>query len=48
MAKIYLRKIRSEEVNPATGEVWKLEDVPVRWRSEVESLLDEEERYGYY
>jgi hypothetical protein len=48
MAKIYLRKIRGEEVNPATGEVWKLEDVPVRWRSEVESLLDEEERYGYY
>jgi hypothetical protein len=42
MAKIYLRKIKGEEINPATGEVWKLEDVPLRWRSEVESLLDEE------
>ena len=41
MAKIYLRKIRGEEVNPATGEAWKLEDVPVRWRAEVESLLEE-------
>jgi hypothetical protein len=41
MAKIYLRKIRGEEVNPATGEVWKLEDVPARWRAEVESLLEE-------
>ncbi len=41
MAKIYLRKIRGEEINPATGEVWKLEDVPVRWRAEVESLLEE-------
>ena len=41
MAKIYLRKIKSEEINPATGEVWKLEDVPARWRAEVESLLEE-------
>ena len=41
MAKKYLRKIRGEEVYPATGEVWKLEDVPVRWRAEVESLLEE-------
>lgn len=41
MAKIYLRKIKNEEINPATGEVWKLEDVPARWRAEVESLLEE-------
>ena len=41
MAKIYLRKIKGEEINPATGEVWKLEDVPLRWRSEVEKLLEE-------
>ena len=41
MAKIYLRKIKGEEINPATGEVWKLEDVPLRWRAEVESLLEE-------
>ena len=41
MAKIYLRKIKGEEINPATGEVWKLEDVPARWRAEVESLLEE-------
>ena len=41
MAKIYLRKIRGEEVNPATGEVWKLEDVPLLWRHKVILLLQE-------
>ena len=41
MAKIYLRKIKGEEINPATGEAWKLADVPIRWRAEVEVLLEE-------
>lgn len=39
--KIFYRKIKNKEVNPLTEEEWQLEDVPVRWRAEVESLLEE-------
>lgn len=42
MAKLYLQKITNKEVNPFTGEVWKLEDVPMLWRDEVVSLLESE------
>ena len=41
MAKLYLQKINNQEINALTGEVWKLEDVPMLWRAEVESLLEE-------
>lgn len=41
MAKLYAQKITNKEMNPATGEVWKLEDVPMLWRAEVEALLQE-------
>lgn len=40
MAKIYYRKIVAGDINPATGEAWKIEDVPERWREEVQELLD--------
>jgi hypothetical protein len=39
MAKIYLKKIKNGNTNPLTGETWKLEDVPMLWRAEVEGLL---------
>jgi len=42
MAKIYLKKIKNKEMNTATGEAWKLKDVPVFWRVEVEELLNAE------
>ena len=42
MAKLYLQKINNQEINSATGEVWKLEDVPMLWRTQVEELLDAE------
>ena len=42
MAKIYLKKIKNKELNIKTGEVWKLEDVPMLWRVEVEELLNAE------
>ena len=29
MAKIYLKKIKNKEMNIATGEAWKLQDVPL-------------------
>ena len=41
MAKLYLQKINNGEINSATGEVWKLEDVPMLWRAEVEALLEQ-------
>ena len=42
MAKIYAAKIRNHATNPATGEEWCIEDVPARWRDDVEKLLEEE------
>jgi hypothetical protein len=39
MAKLYLQKINNKEINIATGDVWKLEDVPMLWRAEVEAML---------
>lgn len=40
MAKLFLTKIKSGEINPATGDVWKIEDVPMLWREEVVKLLE--------
>lgn len=40
MAKIYYRKISEGQINVKTGEAWKLEDVPQRWREEVRMLLN--------
>jgi len=42
MAKLFLAKIKSGEINPTTGEVWKIEDVPMLWQQEVQTLLDQE------
>ena len=36
MAKLYLQKINNQEINAQTGDVWKIEDVPMLWRAEVE------------
>ena len=30
-----------QEINAQTGEAWKIEDVPMLWRAEVQALLDE-------
>ena len=43
MAKIYARKIHEGAINEKTGEAWKLEDVPMRWR---EATARELEKYG--
>ena len=40
MAKLYLQKINNQEINALTGEAWKLEDVPMLWRAEVEDLME--------
>ena len=39
MAKLYLQKIINKEINTETNEAWKLEDVPMLWRVEVEEIL---------
>ena len=41
MAKLYLQKINNQEINALTGEVWRLEDVPMLWRDKVQALLEE-------
>ena len=43
MAKLYAQKITNNEINSLTGEVWKLEDVPMLWRAEVEALLENQD-----
>jgi hypothetical protein len=42
MAKLYASKIRNKETNVMTEDVWSMNDVPERWRQEVQSILDEE------
>lgn len=41
MAKLYAQKITNKEMNQQTNEAWKLEDVPMLWRAEVEEMLDQ-------
>ena len=41
MVKLYAQKIINKEINQQTNEAWKLEDVPMLWRAEVESLLEQ-------
>lgn len=41
MVNFYVNKIKNEVKNPATGEVWKVEDVPKLWRGKVEAALQE-------
>ena len=43
MAKLYFDKIRNKETNFMTGEVWKIEDVPLLWRQQVQDMLDSDE-----
>lgn len=39
MGRFYGVKIRNAEVNPKTGEAWKLEDVPKLWKQATETWL---------
>ena len=41
MAKLYYNKIIGQEINPATEEVWNIDDVPTIWRAEVEELIND-------
>ena len=43
MVKFYLIKIKKNEINPNTGDIWKLKDVPKLWRKKVEIELNDED-----
>lgn len=39
MVNFYVSKIQRGDINPKTGEAWKVADVPVKWRAAVEEAL---------
>lgn len=41
MGRFYGTKILDGDINPATGEAWKLEDVPKLWRKATERWLEQ-------
>ena len=43
MAKLYYNKIKNQEINFMTGEVWGIADVPNLWREQVQGMLDNED-----
>lgn len=42
MVRFYVHKIESRSMNPNTGQIWSVMDVPERWRIMVESELQKE------
>lgn len=40
MVKFYVSKICNEIINPNTGNVWVLDDVPKLWKKKVEKELE--------
>lgn len=42
MARFYGTKILRGEINQKTGEAWKLEDVPTRWREATADWMDQQ------
>ncbi len=41
MDEFYGKKIRNGDMNPKTGEVWKLDDVRAYWKQRVVKWLEE-------
>lgn len=41
MGRFYGTKILNGEINPKTGEAWKIEDVPKLWKHATEVWLNE-------
>lgn len=39
MINYYVNKILNKIINKNTGDVWKLEDVPILWRDKVKEAL---------
>lgn len=43
MVELYVNKIVNGDTNLKTGDAWKIEDVPERWRDAVREALENEE-----
>lgn len=41
MGRFYGTKIKHGEINPKTGEAWKLDDVPALWKNATQKWLNE-------
>ena len=41
MGAFYGTKIKNSEINPKTGEAWKIEDVPKLWKKATLKWLEE-------
>lgn len=41
MGRFYGTKIKNAEINPKTGETWKLDDVPALWKNVTQKWLNE-------
>lgn len=41
MDRLYFNKIKDQEINFKTGEIWRAEDVPSLWRERVREMLNE-------
>lgn len=39
MGVFYGTKIQNNEINPKTGSIWSIEDVPTLWKSKTEKWL---------
>ena len=39
MGRFYGLKIKNQDINPKTGEAWKLEDVPRLWHNATAAWL---------
>ena len=40
MVRKYLRVLETHEINPETGKIWVLFDVPVTWRARTKAAVD--------
>lgn len=40
MANKYAKKLEQRQINPNTGEVWNIADVPSIWLAKVEAKID--------
>jgi len=42
MARVFADRIRYQKINPKTNLPWTINDVPEKYRAEVQRILDEE------
>lgn len=45
MKKKYVRVLEEREINPKTGEIWRINDVPTTWREQVRAQIEAD---GFY